>query len=79
MTTETTPMQELSSCCDGRVEITIEGVLGIAREYLDSPLHDGYIYSRALKRYILLNSTHFIEFRSFKRQNSRTNKSDCMR
>jgi hypothetical protein len=43
MTTETTPMQDLSTCCDGRIEITNERVLGIAREYLGSPLHDGTV------------------------------------
>jgi hypothetical protein len=67
MTTETTPMQDFSTCCDGRVEMTNEGVLGVAREYLGSSLHDGYVSSRALKLYILLNATLFIKFRSFKR------------
>jgi len=32
MTTETTPMQDLSTCCEGRKEMTNERVLGIARE-----------------------------------------------
>jgi len=67
MTTETTPIKDLSTCCDGRIEMSNERVLGIAREYLGRSLHDGYNSSRALKRYILLNSTHFIKFRSFKR------------
>ena len=53
-TTETTPMQHLNTC-DGKIEITNETVLGIAREYLGCPLHDGHISSRALKSYTLLN------------------------
>ena len=43
MTTETTPMQDLSTCCDGRMEMATEIVLGIAREYLGRPLHDGTV------------------------------------
>ena len=66
MTTVTTPIRDVNTC-HGRIEMTIERILGIAREYLDSPLHDGYICNRELKRYILLNSTRFIKFRRFKR------------
>jgi hypothetical protein len=43
MTTVTTPMQNLNTCCYGRIEMTNERVLGIALEYLGSPLHDGTI------------------------------------
>jgi len=59
-------MQDLSTCCDGRIEMTNERVLVIVREYLGSPLHDGDNSSRALKRYILFYSMDFINFRSFK-------------
>jgi hypothetical protein len=65
MTTETTPMKDLTPS-DGRIEMTNERVLGIVREYLGSPVHEGDNSSGALKRYKLLNSKHFIKFRSFK-------------
>jgi hypothetical protein len=58
-TTETTPMKDLSNFGDGRIGITNERVLEIAREY-------GCHFSRVSKRYILLNSTHFIKLRIFK-------------
>jgi len=64
-TTETSPMQDLSTC-DGRIDMINERVLLITRECMGSSLYDVYNSSRALKRYILLNSTHFIKFRSFK-------------
>ena len=67
MTTETTPMQDLSTCFDGRIKVTNERVFGIARGCLGNPLNDGYNSSRALKRSILLTSTHFIKFWRFKR------------
>jgi len=63
MTTETTPMKDLGTCCGLRIEMTKERILGIAREYMGSPLHDGYNSSRALKCYILFYSTNFIKFR----------------
>jgi len=50
MSTETTPMQDLSSCCGLRIEMTNERVLGIVREYMGSPLPVGDKFSRALKR-----------------------------
>ena len=43
MPPETTPMQGLSICFDGRIEMTNGRVIGIAREYLGSPLHDGTV------------------------------------
>jgi hypothetical protein len=43
MANETTPMQELSNCGDGRIEMTTEIVLGIARVYIGRPLHDGTV------------------------------------
>ena len=67
MATETTLMQDHSTCCDGRIDMSSERILGIPREYLGIPLHDGKNSSGALKRYILLYSTHFIKCRSFKR------------
>ena len=78
MTTETSPLQDFSICCDRGVEMTDERVLGISREHLGSPLHDGYISSKALKSYTLLNWKNFIKSGTFKRKNSRKNKSDCM-
>jgi len=54
MSTETAAMQDHSTCCDGRIEMTNERIFGIALQYPDSPLTDGYNSSRELKRYILL-------------------------
>jgi hypothetical protein len=65
MTIKTTPLEDLSNLCDGRIEMTNERVLGIAREYLGSPLHDWYHSNRALKCCTLLNSKHFLKWRSF--------------
>jgi len=55
MTTETTSVQDFSTCCDGRVEMVNDRVLGIAREYLDVSLHDGKNSSGTLKSCILLH------------------------
>ena len=43
MVSETTPMQDLSNCCDGRIEKTNEKAFGSAREYLGSPLREGTV------------------------------------
>jgi len=43
MPTETTPKQDLSTCCDGRIETSNERAPGIAREYLGSPYTTGTI------------------------------------
>jgi len=41
MTTETTPMQDLSTCCEGRTEMTNERVLAIARQLWVAPYTTG--------------------------------------
>jgi len=41
MTTETSPMQDLSTCCDRRIEMSNERVNGIARECLGRPYSTG--------------------------------------
>jgi hypothetical protein len=43
MANETTPIQDLSNCSDGRIEMNNERVLGTARAFLGKPLHGGTV------------------------------------